>query len=303
MTSLNRASFGKRILAFLLLCILMINVLPSYAHATTYVGEEHIELDGTFTGRFDLSSNKSELFNLKEIVPGDKWSGKILVKNSGEENMEFSLLSIVSNLEDTSLFDALTLTITSGESLLYSGKYGGSTAFVENDLSSQITGYYVVMPGQTFVLDVTVNLPETIGNEVMGKEMHSTWTFEARYMSPYGPTYHDYVVHYVDEDGKNLLPDKKGNAPFAYTVVEKAPSIWGYRPDAQKKSIVIGDDKNEITFVYSVDDRPAQTGIDLLTATTNSTVIWFVGLSVALVIIIALRIKAEKRRLNNRNKQ
>jgi len=302
MTALTRARFGKRILALLLLCILMISILPNYAHATTYVGEEHIELDGTFTGRFDLSSNKSELFNLKDIVPGDKWSGKIVVKNSGEENMEFALLSIVSNLEDNSLFDELTLTLSSSESVLYSGKYGGSNTFVEGDASSQITGYYVVNPGKTFVMDVTVALPESAGNEVMGKEMHSTWTFEARYMSPYGPTYHNYEVHYVDEDGKVLLPDKTGKAPFAYTVVEKAPSIWGYRPDAEKKSIVIGDGENEITFVYSVDDKPAQTGMDLLTATTTSTVIWIIGLLAVMILIISLRIKAEKRRLKDRNK-
>ena len=301
MTTQKIMRFGSRIFSLLLVFVLLLGVLPSFAHATEYVGEEHLEITGTYTGRFELSSDKSQIFNLKNIIPGDSWSGKIVVKNSGEENMEFALLSIVSDIEDTALFDALTLKMTHNNTVLYDGEYGGYPVS-DNNTVPPMTAYTVIAPGKSIELNVIVKLPEAAGNEVMGKEMHSTWVFEARYMSPYGPTYHDYDVHYVNKEGKHLLPSKVGNAALGMTVIEEAPAIKGYTPDTLQKSVLIDGDGKEITFVYSGSDDPAQTGVDSLTASTNSAVLWIAILTVILVAIIMLRIKNEKRRLEKQNK-
>lgn len=298
MTPKKMMRFASCMFSLLLVFVMFFNILPGSVFATEYVGEEHLEITGTYVGRFELTTNKSELFNLKNIIPGDSWTGKIFVKNSGEENMEFALLDIVSDLEDTVLFDSLYLKITSNNTVLYSGEYGGFPSRSEDGIPPQMMAYQVIKPGNTFEMDVFVKLPEAVGNEAMGKEMDSTWIFESRYMSPYGPTYHDYDVHYVDKNGKHLLPSKIGNAALGMTVIEQAAKIEGYTPDAEEKRLVIEGDGQEIIFVYTNGNAPAQTGVDTLTASTTSAVIWVAILTIILAAMIMLRIKIEKRKMN-----
>lgn len=156
------------LLGFLLL---LFSVLPQSVWATEHIREDTIELTGTFSGTFELNSSDMELFSLTGMVPGDSWSGTLKVLNKTGTDMDVSLVSIISNLEDTALFEALDLQLIVDGDLVYAGSYG-STA-------SPVTPKISVPKDDPVVFQITVSLPATAGNELQAKEMNSTWIFEA----------------------------------------------------------------------------------------------------------------------------
>jgi len=164
-----------RCIVILLALFLLLSVFPVFAFATNTENsfEEEFVLTGSFEGTFDLSGNKSSLFHLENIVPGDSWAGEIVIKNKAPEAMTVRLLSIVSNLEDMDLFNALDLEILEGDEIIYTGGY--------NTGISPISKTYELDSGESMTLNVTVSLPVSFGNEIMNEEMNSTWTFEAFY--------------------------------------------------------------------------------------------------------------------------
>ena len=160
------------------LVVLLIFSLVSVVHAADeparkQVYEGEIELTGAYNGKFSLDSSDVYLFKLENMAPGDSWKGKIHVKNSASDKMEIAILSIVSNLEDTKLFDALYLNISIGDKEIYTGPYGKT--------EEPISTFYEIPAGKTITFDVIVTFPKECGNEYQNTEMDSTWTFEGRY--------------------------------------------------------------------------------------------------------------------------
>ena len=162
-----------RAVPVLILAVLLLFALMPVAYADGRKTEAEIELTGKFNGRFTLDSSELYLFRLKNAAPGDSWEGKIHVKNTGSRKMEIAILSIVSDLKDTKLFDALQLEISQGETEIYSGSYGGT--------KEPITKFLPIEGRKTLTFDVKVTFPKECGNEFMGTKMDSTWTFEGRY--------------------------------------------------------------------------------------------------------------------------
>lgn len=163
--------------ALLVLLLLLFSVLPQSVWATEQqVPEDTIELTGTLSGTFELNSSDMELFALKRMVPGDSWSGKINVVNKTGTDMEISLISIASNLEDLTLFNALDLTILVEGEPVYEGSYGAT--------ADPITPKMTVSKDKPLTFDITVSLPATAGNEIRAKQMDSTWVFEANCEEP-----------------------------------------------------------------------------------------------------------------------
>lgn len=247
-----------RVFSLCLLLVLLINVFPLQSLAAENMFEGEIELTGNYNGRFSLDSSDMKLFNLKDIVPGDTWKGKLHVKNKAAAQMEFSIISIVSNLQDETLYDALDLKISYGNEEIYNGSYGAT--------GMPISDLYGISAGQSMTFDLVVSLPKTVGNYIQNKEMDSTWTFEARYYGNGGgggglidnpvKKRADYTVHYVDEDGNDLLNKKSGTGYVGSAVIEYAPDISGYTPDTTRKCIVLQKDvENKIVFVYSPEEK------------------------------------------------
>lgn len=233
-----------RFLCVFLIAVLLIGIFPvvSFAAGNT---EYDIELDGSFSGTFDLNSTDDLLFNVKDIIPGDTWSGTINVKNKCPATMEFAIISVTNNLKDKLLFDELVSEISIDGEVIYSGAYG----FVSHDES--MTPFYEIESGDTLEIDYKITFPRNAGNAFMGKKMDSTWTFEARY---YGSSY---IVRYQDEEGVQLHASKTGYAPVGEIVTERAVKIKGYKPDAEIKSITMKNRGNAIIFVYTQTDDPA----------------------------------------------
>jgi len=302
----NTHRLGTLILTLLLVFCL----LPSMAltaHAEEVDGwKEDIVLNSDFEGKFTFDCNESQIFQVDNAAPGDVWDGKITIKNSAGGPVEVALLTIVSDLEDTLLYDALDLDIRIGDDTVYSGKYG--------ETPDPITMYYVLRTGKSMELDVRIAFPAEAGNEFQGKAMDSTWTFEARYLGD-NPSYYPYTVKYLDkETGERLLEDKVAYGTLGSKVVEFAEDIPGYTPDAKEKSIVISKGKNLIIFYYDKDGNagspdvkpPAdpgsgvQTGSDLTDGTTTSAIyVVLTGLCVVAAFALFLRIRSIKRKVNN----
>ena len=167
---------ARAVPAWILVVVLILSML-SVAHAEDsapiQVHEGEIELTGNYSGKFSLDSSDLYLFKLENMAPGDSWEGKIHVKNSASDKMEVSILSIVSNLEDTKLFDALDLKISLEDKEIYSGSYGKT--------KEPISTFYEIPAGKDITFNVVVTFPIECGNEYQGTKMDSTWTFEGRY--------------------------------------------------------------------------------------------------------------------------
>ena len=175
---LRARRLARAVPAWILVILLIFSLTPaSRAAEGTPTFEGEIELTGKFNGRFTLDSSDMHLFTLENMAPGDSWRGKIHVKNSASAQMEIAILSIVSNLEDKALFDALKLKIQMGDTEIYDGSYGGTT--------DPISTFYKIPAGRTVTFDITVTFPKECGNELQNAEMNSTWTFEGRYYGGY----------------------------------------------------------------------------------------------------------------------
>lgn len=151
--------------------LLLFSVFPLSAQAAEYNREDVIELTGTFSGTFELNSSDMELFSLTGMVPGDSWSGQLKVLNKTGTDMDISLISIISNLEDTALFEALDLQLIVDGELVYAGSYGNT--------ASPVTPKISVPKNDPVVFQINVTLPTSAGNDLQAKEMNSTWIFEA----------------------------------------------------------------------------------------------------------------------------
>ena len=172
----STGSLIVRCASVLLVLLLLMSVVPFPSLAAENKDDNTAEyvITGKFAeNKFDLSGEIHKLFHLENIAPGDKWTGTIRIKNEAPGQMGVKLLSINSNLKDTTLFDALDLKISHEGKVIYSGSYDTN--------KSPITQAYNLKSGKYLVLDVEVTLPLKTGNEVQNKEMDSTWTFEAYY--------------------------------------------------------------------------------------------------------------------------
>lgn len=167
---------ARAVPAWILVVVLILSMV-SVAHAEdsapVQVHGGEIELTGNYSGKFSLDSSDLYLFKLENMAPGDSWEGKIRVKNSASDKMEISILSIVSNLEDTKLFDALDLKISLEDKEIYNGSYGKTV--------EPISSFFEIPAGEAIAFDVVVAFPKECGNEYQNTHMDSTWTFEGRY--------------------------------------------------------------------------------------------------------------------------
>ena len=203
-----------------------------------------IELTGReVEEQYELTTKDLYLFSLEGTAPGDEWYGSVKVENRTETDMAICVQSIESTLEqDTVLFDLLDLRISVAGKSAYRGKYGAG--------GSPVTDYYLLSPGEVMYFDIKVFLAETIGNEVQGRQMDSSWTFKAVFSEPEQLVL-DYDVYYVTQYFEDLLPSKQGHGYPNEIVTEYAPSIEGYLPDEQAKQLLLEEGgRNVIYFIY-----------------------------------------------------
>ena len=162
--------------AFLLLLFShaqMVSAVGGNDHAVIHLTGKHAD------GKYTLDTKDLYLFSLENIAPGDQWNGSVIVQNATESDMAVAVQSIVStHKQDNTLFDALDLQINVAGANIYRGPYANP--------SKPVTGYYLIHAGDSLSFDLQVTLPQHVGNECQGKQMDSTWTFDAMYFQPTG---------------------------------------------------------------------------------------------------------------------
>lgn len=161
---------------FKVVCIVLafVMILSCFAPIMTYAAEpESLVVTGEYNGRFKLKTNEEKLFDISEAAPGDKHEGTITIKNMGSDKMTIAVKDISSNISDTDMFNTLHLKISHDGEVLYDGVYG--------ETPEPVTEFITVNGRKTVVLDVEVSFPEHSTNELQGKTMDTTWTFEAKY--------------------------------------------------------------------------------------------------------------------------
>lgn len=307
---------GRRIINILIAFLLFLALVPTShaveANATSQGWKENITLTAKDIGTFTLDSNTTQMLFVEDAVPGDVWTGEITLKNQAGGPVKVSLLSITNKLPDHSLYNILDLDIWIGAKTVYSGKYC--------DTPQNVTDFYVIPAGSSMEMTVRVSFPPEADNQMQGKTMDSTWTFEAQYAGrPNKDTLYPYRVQYLDKSsGDPLMAEKLGYAAHSASVTEYAPNLDGYEPDAQKKTITIGSEENTITFYYkktgntsvpsdskAPSDRPpdsVKTGEEIITSNTSPIVYAAIaGLSALCILIVWSKILLTKNRTEKRN--
>ena len=128
-------------------------------------------------GKYELNTKDLYLFSLEGTAPGDRWSGSVKVQNDTDGDMAVAVHSIASTLkQDKTLFETLDLKISVEGETCYLGDYAAK--------GSPVTEYYPVAAGKSMSFDIVVTFPAYAGNECQGKQMDSTWTFQAMYFEP-----------------------------------------------------------------------------------------------------------------------
>lgn len=307
---------GSGALVFFLVFLLLFSFLVTPVKAAPAGDgdtEATLEITGERVGgKFTLSANDLSFFSLENAAPGDTWNGTIKLINKASGRLEVCVHSIVNNLvDDRALFNELDLKISfpEGKGTIYNGSYSGT--------DTPVTDYFPLKQGESRILNVEVSMPVTAGNEFQGTSMDSTWYFDARYTPP--STLLNYYVHYLDEEGNELLGTKVGTARRGEEITEYAEVIEGYTPDKEAKSIILSKKNNEITFIYSkkdasvippeesqTPDPPAkedvQTGANLAQSNSALTTTIFILLLALLAAVVTMcRIQRTRKAIAERD--
>lgn len=263
-----------KIVSCMVAILLLFSTMPimTFADGNT---ENHINIVGDFKTNLVLSTDNDFLFKDVNILPGSEFATTISLTNTAPRKMDISLLEIKNNIEDDTLYNAMSLSIVVNGTEVYNGSYGNTASPVFDELT--------LKSGETVNMYVKSALADDYGNEMQNKNLDTTWTFEASYAGSdrsgggnNGDTVTTsckYFVKYLDTEGKELREQKTATASYNSTVTEKAPKIDGYTPDAAKKSITISLMNNTITFVYRKNSDTEATPMPTVIPTTAPTTI------------------------------
>lgn len=151
----------KKVMTILLI-IAMLFSYPVYA--------SDVEITGTFSDKFQLSSSEGDLFDIPIMNPGDTWVGTIEINNQTKNKMEVQLVEVINKIDDGFLYDALLVKVEIDGKVYYEGPY--------NKIPK--SEWLPMEDGTTKTVKVTLSFPGDCGNEYQNKSFDSLWKFEAR---------------------------------------------------------------------------------------------------------------------------
>ena len=164
----------KKIGAMALTAVLAISsfcTVPAYA-------QDYNSDGATLTASWDaktkkLSLNESGiLFDEKDIVPGDKINSQVVVKNDTGTDVTVSLIRVENaNNTQPDLYQYMTASVTQGNQSLYVGN-------MVNGATGPVTKAIPLAKGESKTLYISVELPNTVGNEAQGGTMDTNWVWQ-----------------------------------------------------------------------------------------------------------------------------
>lgn len=155
----------------LLLAVSSVCAIPVYA-------QDYSSNGATLTASWDAKSKKLSLnesgvlFEENNIVPGDRINSQVVVKNDTGTDVTVSLIR-VENTNNTKpdLYQYMTTSIAQGNQTLYAGNMvNGTTGPVTKEIS--------LAKGETKTVYITVEMPNTVGNEAQGGTMDTNWVWQ-----------------------------------------------------------------------------------------------------------------------------
>ena len=155
----------------MLLAVSSVCAIPVYA-------QDYNSNGATLTASWDakakkLSLNESGvLFEEENIVPGDRINSQVVVKNETGADVTVSLIR-VENANNTQphLYQYMTASITQGNQSLYAGN-------MVNGTTGPVTKEIPLAKGETKTVYITVEMPNTVGNEAQGGTMDTNWVWQ-----------------------------------------------------------------------------------------------------------------------------
>ena len=155
----------------MLLAVSSVCAIPVYA-------QDYNSNGATLTASWDakakkLSLNESGvLFEEENIVPGDRINSQVVVKNETGADVTVSLIRVENaNNTQPDLYQYLTASITQGNQSLYAGN-------MVNGTTGPVTKEIPLAKGETKTVYITVEMPNTVGNEAQGGTMDTNWVWQ-----------------------------------------------------------------------------------------------------------------------------
>ena len=268
-------------------------IMPQLASAADFEGT--VKLQGEES--FSLTASEMQLFDFKNIAPGDVRTGKLHIENTTGTEMECRIVSIMSYSKDKRLFDAMHLRITDRNgTTLYDGPYGGN--------GSEPLAAISVKPKKVRTLSAEVSFPSGFGNEYQAAEMDSIWTFEARVHDTKTPSDNG---NKNDNKGDGNKGDQNKGGNSGDTDKNNTPGASKGDNDngsgASEKGGGTGSGATEGKG-HDKDRSGVKTGLDLTLSDSGLIVgLILVGLCFLAAIVTSIRVYAVKRKQENQDKK
>ena len=155
----------------MLLAVSSVCAIPVYA-------QDYNSNGATLTASWDAKAKKltlnesGALFEEENIVPGDRINSQVVVKNDTGADVTVSLIRVENaNNTQPDLYQYMTASITQGNQSLYAGNMvNGTTGPVTKEVS--------LAKGETKTVYITVEMPNTVGNEAQGGTMDTNWVWQ-----------------------------------------------------------------------------------------------------------------------------
>ena len=164
----NKTKKSRRIISIMLTAMLMLSLMSVGVFAA-----ESVTYNGKDKG-FSLGSggsSASDLFpNFKGLMPGDKLSEEITIKNSSDKTVKISMGSLAAG-SNAEFLSQLKFKINGDESLGKINNTGGGT-----ELWTALGDF---APGQEKTIKVDIEMPITVGNEYQDAIGTVNWQFKA----------------------------------------------------------------------------------------------------------------------------
>ena len=191
--------------------------------------EEHsynldVTIDFKKEAELPLTMDRStEVFYFNgNINPGDKMYADIIVKNTSDKTLQYTLSEVKNMLEDDEqaklLLNVLNLKITQKDKVMYDGKC--------SEITTPVIPWFTLESGKTDTINVEYEFDKWADNTYQGANMRQKWIFQTRADIPPDesepdsqgePDTHKVTVSTPDsqhEDVKTGVTEEKSNYTF-----------------------------------------------------------------------------------------
>lgn len=151
-----------------------------------------------------INAEHDVFYNCANFGPGDTLKAKIVFKNTSSENVQVAVVDVLNQLTDdkkaVALLDQAELELSVKGELNYKG--------IHSKVTSPVTNWINVAPGEELPMEIVVKMPKTADNRFQNANMLVKWVFQTRADVPPDPVEDEETVtgdEGIQNYGKYLL--------------------------------------------------------------------------------------------------